>query len=488
MLFNSSEFMLFFPVVTILYFLSPHRYRWLLLLIASCIFYTAYIPYYIVILFIAIIIDYFLGIAIEKYEKHKKILLIIAILSTCSLLFVFKYFNFFNENVQALFALMDIKYSFTYSFILPIGLSFHTFQSLSYVIEVYKGNQKAERHFGIYSLYVMFYPQLLAGPIERPQNLIPQFYKKHYFDNARVSGGLKLMLWGMFKKVVVADNIAVVVNHIYGNLHGFAGMEISIAIILFPIQMYCDFSGYSDMAIGSAQVMGFKLMDNFNRPLSARTTAEFWSRWHISLNVWFRDYIYVPFVMKGKYSKSRKRYGLFLVCILSGFWHGAGWNFILWGGLIGFYMILESFTNNLKNRTLALLKIDIRSNLYKYCQIISTYMLLAFTGILFRVKDFSDIRYIIENLVKGWSRLLEKDLIRDILFNIFQGGKIQIAIIIVSITFMILIHRIQKHEEMRNMFLNKPIWFRWGLYYIMIFSIIFLGEYSSSNQFIYFQF
>lgn len=488
MLFNSSEFLIFFPVVTILYFLFSQKYRWLLLLISSCIFYMAYIPYYIIVLFIAIIIDYSLGIAIEKYVKHRKLLLIISILATCSLLFVFKYFNFFNENVQGLFGLINIKYSFTYSFILPIGLSFHTFQSLSYVIEVYKGRQKAERHFGIYALYVMFYPQLLAGPIERPQNLIPQFYEKHYFDKVRVSNGLKLMLWGMFKKVVVADNIAVVVNHIYGNLYSFAGVEIFIAIILFPIQMYCDFSGYSDIAIGSAQVMGIKLKDNFNRPLSARTTAEFWSRWHISLNIWFRDYIYIPIVMKGKYSKEKKRYGLFLICILSGFWHGAGWNFIAWGGLIGFYMIIASMTNNLKNKILALLKINIKSVLYKYYQIISTYMLLAFTGILFRVKDLSDIIYIMEHLVKGWRRLIHKDLIKGVFFNIFQGGRSQIIIVIMSIIFMILVHKIQKHEDMRNMFLDKPIWFRWGLYYIMVFSIIFLGEYSSSNQFIYFQF
>lgn len=286
MLFNSFQFLLFFPIVTLIYFLLPHKYRWFHLLVASCVFYMFFIPAYILILFITIFIDYFAGIWIEKSTNQgkKKTYLILSIISTCLFLFIFKYFNFFTDNFNGIAQLIHWNYSLkTMAIILPIGLSFHTFQSLSYVIEVYNGNQKAEKHFGIYSLYVMFYPQLVAGPIERPQNLLHQFYEKHEFDYVRVSNGLKLMAWGLFKKVVIADRLSVFVNQVYNNPYDYKGLSLVVATIFFTFQIYCDFSGYSDIAIGSAQVMGFKLMDNFNRPYFSKSISEFWKRWHISL-------------------------------------------------------------------------------------------------------------------------------------------------------------------------------------------------------------
>jgi len=298
MLFNSLEFLIFFPVVTLLYFLLPHRHRWWMLLAASCGFYMMFIPKYIIILAVTIIIDYVAGILAEKPDlsPHKrKSILTISILSTCLVLFIFKYFNFFNTNFAHLAALLHWNYPIAaLKLALPIGLSFHTFQSLSYVIEVYCGRQKAEHHFGIYSLYVMFYPQLVAGPIERPQNLLHQFYAKHAFDYQRVTDGLKLMVWGLFKKVVIADRLAIAVNTVYNDPHSFTGIPLIIATAFFAFQIYCDFSGYSDIAIGAAQVMGFRLMDNFNRPYFAKSIPEFWKRWHISLSTWFRDYLYIP--------------------------------------------------------------------------------------------------------------------------------------------------------------------------------------------------
>lgn len=296
MLFNSFHFVFFFIIVTTLYFLLPHKYRWMVLLASSCYFYMAFIPIYILILGFTIIVDYFAGIWIEKSEnKKRKLFLIASLIANIGVLAVFKYFNFLNDNLSIF--LNNLGYENTIprlGILLPIGLSFHTFQAMSYTIEVYRGHQKAERHFGIYSLYVMFYPQLVAGPIERPQNLLHQFKEKHYFEYERVVEGLKLMLWGLFMKLVVADRLAIYVDAVYNNTENHSGPTFILATIFFAIQIYCDFAGYSNIAIGSAKVMGFKLMTNFKRPYFSKNISEFWSRWHISLSTWFRDYLYIP--------------------------------------------------------------------------------------------------------------------------------------------------------------------------------------------------
>lgn len=256
MVFNSFSFVVFFAVVTTLYFWLPHKVRWLLLLLASCVFYMAFIPYYILILLVTIAIDYYAGIKIEESDGNKKKLyLILSVVSTCLVLIVFKYYNFFISNINDIATFFHWNSSLKLlGVILPIGLSFHTFQSLSYVIEVYRGKQKAERNFGIYSLYVMFYPQLVAGPIERPQNLLHQFYDEHVFEYSRVTRGLQRMLWGFFKKIVIADNLAFYVNKVFETPHAFEGLAFVLATFFFAIQIYCDFSGYSDIAIGTGGV------------------------------------------------------------------------------------------------------------------------------------------------------------------------------------------------------------------------------------------
>ena len=347
MLFNSFEFLIFFPVVTALYFLLPHRFRWFHLLIASCVFYMFFIPYYILILFVTILIDYIAGICIARTQGRKrKVYLWISIISTCLVLFVFKYYNFFIGNFNDLMNLIGWNYSSeTLAFILPIGLSFHTFQSLSYVVEVYRGNQKPEHHFGIYALYVMFYPQLVAGPIERPQNILHQFYEKHKLNYQDVSAGIKLLIWGLFKKVVIADNIASLVAIVYESPEEVSWYWLLLTTYLFAIQIYCDFSGYSDMAIGAARVMGFRLMENFSTPFMSNSFQELWSRWHISLSSWFRDYVYIP--MGGnRVSKWKVNRNLLFIFSLSGFWHGADWNYIIWGTLHGLYMVIENVLRN----------------------------------------------------------------------------------------------------------------------------------------------
>src|ERR1051325_9198543 len=343
MLFNSFEFLYFLGVVWTVNFLLPHRWRWAWLLGASCYFYMQFIPIYILILLITIVIDYYAGIWIEQTDDpiKKKRFLSLSILSVCAVLFVFKYFNFFNANAATLAKMIGWNYPVAaLRIILPIGLSFHTFQSLSYVIEVYRGHQKAERHFGIYALYVMYFPQLVAGPIERPQNLLPQFHRERNVTWEQFRDGLFLALWGLVKKVMIADCVSQYTDTVYNYNVNHSGTSLLLGTYFFAIQIYCDFSGYSDIARGVSRMFGIELMKNFETPYFARSIAEFWSRWHISLSTWFRDYVYIP-LGGNRVSIPRNFLNLFVVFLLSGFWHGANWTFIVWGALHGAYLVIE---------------------------------------------------------------------------------------------------------------------------------------------------
>lgn len=488
MLFNSFQFLLFFPTVTFLFFLLPHRFRWQLLLLASCLFYMAFIPAYIAILGVTILIDYSAAIWMETpgiTAKKRKGILTLSILSTCLVLFVFKYFHFFNANFAGLAHFFGWNYPIsTLKIILPIGLSFHTFQSLSYVVEVYRGKQKAEHHFGIYALYVMFYPQLVAGPIERPQNLLRQFYIQHDFDYRRVTDGLKLMLWGMFKKVVIADRLAIAVNQVYGNPHAYTGWPLIAATIFFAFQIYCDFSGYSDIAIGSAQVMGFRLMDNFNRPYFSKSIAEFWKRWHISLSTWFRDYLYIP--LGGNRVKTwRWQFNLFITFLVSGFWHGANWTYIVWGAIHGFYLICSLWTRNFRQAFCRAVLLDQHPFFHKCLRVGMTFTLVCFAWIFFRANNISDAGYILTHMFQG----LHRGLKLTGGWQLLQMGldRYELTVAAVAIGFMESIHLVQRHRSIRHMFAEKPIWFRWAVYYALVFGMVFFGVFEK-RQFIYFQF
>ncbi|MFD2144187.1 MBOAT family O-acyltransferase [Mucilaginibacter antarcticus] len=335
MVFNSLPFLIFYLLVTSLYFILEHKYRWGLLLAASCYFYIAFVPIYILILGFTILIDYFAGIYLEKTTapKKRKRLLVISLIANIGVLAVFKYYNFFALNINVIGNGGWLGYL---KILLPIGLSFHTFQAMSYTIEVYRGNQKAEKHFGIYALYVMFYPQLVAGPIERPQNILHQFYEKHPFNFEDLKAGLMQMATGMFKKVVIADRLAIAVDGAYLHPQTQSGGSLLIATLLYGFQIYCDFSGYSDIGIGAARTMGFRLMDNFRSPYFSRSVSEFWSRWHISLSTWFRDYLYIP-LGGNRVAVPHWYLNLLIVFVVSGFWHGANWTFIIWGALHGIF-------------------------------------------------------------------------------------------------------------------------------------------------------
>lgn len=488
MLFNSFSFAIFFPAVTILYFLIPHKYRWSLLLTASCVFYMAFIPIYILVLALTIVIDYTAALFIEKAEgKKRKRFLIVSIVSTCGVLFVFKYFNFFNANLSQLARFLHWNYSIeSLSLILPLGLSFHTFQSLSYVIEVYRGNFKAEHHFGIYALYVMFYPQLVAGPIERPGNLLHQFYEKHAYDDQRVMNGLKLMVWGLFKKMVIADRLTILVDQIYGNPAHYTGVPLIAASLLFAYQVYCDFSGYSDIAIGAAQVMGFRLVDNFNKPFFYPTsTADLWRRWHMSLMSWFRDYVYVPLGGNRK-GKWRGYFNIFIAFALSGLWHGSKWGLILWGAMNGFFIIFSIWTRDLRKRVVQRVGLDRFPAFHKVLQATMTFLLFCFGAPLFRAESLSDAYYIVTHLGAGLGSAAGIQMSFKSLYGL-NIGKYELIVALVSIGFMEFIQKIETQEGMRHLLSEKPVWIRWPIYYILLLFLILFGEYNDQT-FIYFQF
>jgi alginate O-acetyltransferase complex protein AlgI len=497
MLFNSLSFVVFFPIVTVLYFLCPGKWRWALLLAASCYFYMSFVPVYILILGATILVDYWAAIWMEKSEGPKrKQILWISIGVTCLILFVFKYFNFFNSNMAALAEFLHWNYSVeALQLILPIGLSFHTFQSLSYVIEVYWGKQRAERHFGIYSLYVMFYPQLVAGPIERPQNLLHQLRERHRFEYQRVTDGLKLMAWGMFKKVVIADRLKEYVDIVYANPAGHDGVNFIVATVFFAFQIFCDFSGYSDIAIGSAQVMGIRLRQNFNRPYAAPSVGEFWRRWHMSLMSWFRDYVYIP-LGGSRVSVPRWCWNIFIVFLMSGLWHGANWTFIIWGALNGLYVVLGTLTKKWRDQWTRAIGLAARPRIHRVIQIAVTFVLICFSWIFFRAQSLPDALYIVRHLFSGVGDLCLKIVTQMQSVNSGQGllsglllkfDKMEFLFMIALIVGMEWIQYIQEHSA-RPVLAHKPVWVRWTVYYGLIIGILLFGVFNQENQFIYFQF
>ena len=481
MLFNSIEFLIFFITVTFGYFAIPHKFRWLWLLSASCSFYMFFVPIYIFILGFTIVIDYFAGIFIENaVGNQRKFFLILSLIVNIGVLAVFKYYNFFIENIKAISQNPFLPYL---TILLPIGLSFHTFQAMSYTIEVYRGNQKAEKHFGIYALYVMFYPQLVAGPIERPQNILHQFHEKHHFSYENVTNGLKLMAWGMFKKVVIGDHLAMMVNKVYDNPTQYEGLPLIISTVFFAFQIYCDFSGYSDIALGSAQVMGFKLMKNFDHPYFSKSISEFWRRWHISLSTWFRDYLYIP-LGGSKVPYYRQLFNLFLVFMISGLWHGASWNFVIWGALHGLFLVLS----RLHEKYLPSLQLKVTNLFSKIIHILTVFILVDFCWIFFRAKTFADAKYIITHLFSNieLSDFKNFEFIRG---NILLGQSKQIFLVtIFSLIIMETVHYFQRNRSISNYLSNQNKWLRWGIYYFFISWILLFGAFDKPSQFIYFQF
>ena len=472
MVFNSIEFLIFLPIVVALFYVLPQKVRWLMLLVVSCVFYMWFVPKYILILLVTIVVDYAVGLLMERYAdqpRKKKAFFIFSIVSTLTVLLIFKYLNFLTANLDQLCSSLGMETHLMTHIILPIGLSFHTFQSMSYVIEVYRSHQKAERHFGYYSLYVMFFPQLVTGPIERPANLLRQLHEEKKFRYENISKGMRLILFGFFIKMVVADHLGEYVDEVYGHLDEYNSWTVLCCMVFYSFQIYCDFFGYSTIALGSAKLMGFDITDNFKSPYLSKNIAEFWHRWHISLSTWFRDYVYIP--LGGSRVKfGRWMFNILVVFVLSGIWHGAAWTFLLWGFAHGLLHIVEKVLRDRmpkKETQSKWLKISIDA----LCML-KTFVLVTLFWVMFRATDFEHLKAIFETA-----------------FTNFHGGE-QMSVkpcMWIYLGLFILSDIVLRNTRFDVWCEDKPMAVRWLIYAVLVFMVIACSS-VFNFPFIYFQF
>jgi len=451
--FHSIQYLIFFPSLAILYFLTPRSRQWVLLLMASGLFYLAFIPAYIFLPLFLILLDYFSGLFMEKLKaRQKKFLFIATVILNLLPLLIFKYSNLPFPSL---------------SFILPVGISFYTLQSLGYIIDVYRGNQKAEKHIGYLSVFILFFPQILAGPIERASRMIPQFKEPHVYEETRVTDGLLLILFGFYKKVVIADNLALVANHVFNNTSGFVGIPLIVAILAFTFQIYYDFSGYTDIARGSAKVLGFNIIENFNHPYFSTSIQDFWRRWHISFSSWLRDYVYIP-LGGNRLGRTRKYLNIFITFLISGFWHGAGWNFVLWGAYNGITIIITDLFSGLKTLS--------RLTSIKLISIPVSFLLICLGWIIFRSSSITEVVYIISHIPQNFLPF-NQSFFSDIISE-------KIALLIIVSVFIIEFFPCLK---IKNKPLVLPKWSFWFICAFAVLAIINLGV-VKSVPFIYSQF
>ena len=491
MVFNSLEFLLFFPVVLIIYYLLPsQKYRIWFLLAASCYFYMSFIPAYVVILIISGFVDYTGSNLIEKFRdspKIKKICLLAPIIIDLTLLGYFKY-AYFTADIINFFGLkIGLNPLELPKIILPIGISFHTFQGIGYMIDVYKGKIKAEKNPVTYSLYLMFFPQLVAGPIERPDNLLPQLKTKHDPDAENFTEGIRIALRGFIKKIVVADLSAKFANEVYNNPGNATGPLVIVATLLFAFQIYCDFSGYTDIATGCARMMGIKLIKNFDKPYISKNVKEFWTRWHISLSSWFRDYLYIP-LGGNRVAVPRYLMNLMIVFLVSGIWHGADWTFVIWGALHGFYQITGYLTRNIRAKAYKRLKINQNGKIARAWQNACTFVLVCFAWIFFRANNVSELGILLNRLFFSWPSNLGEIFTS---FNNIGYGTVQIAITILSVYIISvldlspgLVSNNNQNGKFNFLYVNKYVLSIW----VIAFAWLILLAGGGASAFIYFQF
>ncbi|MEG2176929.1 MAG: MBOAT family O-acyltransferase [Oscillibacter sp.] len=485
MLFNSLQFLLFFPIVTLLYFAIPHKVRWMWLLAASYYFYMCWNPKYAMLIGTSTVITYVTGLLIDRAKtvSHKKIWVGLSFGSNLLILFFFKYFDFAIANINALLSFSGLSLiTPAFDVLLPVGISFYTFQALSYTMDVYRGDIYAEKNLGKYALFVSFFPQLVAGPIERSKNLLIQISEKHVFSYENMTRGLQLMLWGFFQKLVIADRVAIIVNQVYNDYTQYAGFQIVLATMLFAVQIYCDFSGYSDIAIGAAQVMGFRLMDNFNRPYFAVSIKDFWRRWHISLSTWFKDYLYIP-LGGNRCSRPRRYFNLMVTFLASGLWHGASWNFVIWGGLHGAYQIIGDLLSPLRKRFFKFFKTDTTAFSHKLLQMVTTFALVDFAWIFFRAPGASAAIDIIRRMFSVFNPWI----FFDESIYLLGLGKSEFWFMLLSIGILFVVSLLRQRMRLRETLATQNLWFRW-LIYIAAFYFVLYGMASTSQEFVYFQF
>lgn len=486
MLFNSIEFLLYFPLVALILFIIPKKAQWLWLLLSSYYFYMSWNPKYALLIFTSTIITFVTSLFIEKANtlNRKKTLVFISFSSNLIILFFFKYANFTLELVNELSSVfgMDINVA-RLDYLLPVGISFYTFQALGYTIDVYRGDIKPTRHFGKYALFVSFFPQLVAGPIERTTNLLPQFDKKISFSYYRMRDGLMLVAWGFFKKVVIADRVAVIVDQVYNTPVAGDGFGSLIAMLLFSVQIYCDFSAYTDIAIGISRILGFDLKKNFDNPYIAQSITEFWRRWHISLSTWFRDYLYIP-LGGNRFGKKRMLINLFIVFLISGLWHGAALTFVVWGAIHGILVVFEKLYYKSQQKMYSKLKWNTKRFSFKLYRVLITFTLVTIAWVFFRADSFASAIDVFDNL---------KNLKINHFFNgtIYKYGlsEHEVRILLGSIILLFTVEILNVKFNIKKRIFKQNIVLRWGIYFSIIFFLLIFGYYNNEQaNFIYFQF
>ena len=491
MTFNSWEFLIFFPVVAGLYFLLPKKLKWPMLLIASYFFYMYYQAALVVLILGTTLVSWLASNVIARTEKKwlSKLMLTLTLVVCFGVLFFFKYFDFLSGSVLGLVTLFGgSRDPVVLDLILPVGISFYTFQTLSYVIDVYRGDIEPERNFFFYALFVSFFPQLVAGPIERPGNLMPQLRETHKPQRDNLIRGSKQMLLGFFKKICVADVVAVYVNSVYNNPDGANGPSVLIATVLFAVQIYCDFSGYTDIATGCARIMGIRLMKNFDHPYTATSIKEFWGRWHISLSTWFRDYLYIP-LGGNRRGRGRKLLNIMIVFLVSGLWHGANWTFVVWGAVHGIYQVLGDLTISTRNRLLSKMKLSPSHPVVVWGRRIGTFILVDLAWLFFRANSLTDAGVLLSKLFGGWGGDLSST------FSVMGFGErpfdiiVSILITLFAISILLIIDRLLVFHDEND---GSGVLTKNGSFAFFVLAIafvwIFLLSRGVESGFIYFQF
>ena len=479
MLFNSLNFLIFLLIVVSVYYILPHKFRWVFLLFASCYFYMAWKAELIVLILFSTFINYICAVLMDKHRQKAKAILTISLIINFGMLFVFKYLLLINQTVIYFFGKSTLG---NFNIILPMGISFYTFQAVGYTIDVYRQAVKPQRNYFKFTLFITFFPQLVAGPIERTENLMPQLFEKTDFKLSNILEGAKIMSYGFFMKIVIADRASIIVNTVYNSpkFHGFLGFF--IATILFAVQIYCDFAGYSEIAMGCAKMLGIDLMRNFLSPYFSKNVKEFWRRWHISLSGWFKDYVYIP-LGGNRRGKSREHINLMATFLLSGIWHGANWTFLFFGALNGLYQVIGSIKDNLLKRPKNY-KGNPLTNIFR---VATTFMLVGVSWIFFRANTVEDAFYIITHFFWGFRDSLSAQGTYNAI-NALGANIVEMLVLLVSIIFLFIVDFIQKDDYIHHILNRKFFLIRYAFYYFVITAILLTGVFTSGSEFIYFQF
>ncbi len=481
MLFNSFSYLIFFTIIVFLYYTIPNKYQYVLLLIGSYYFYMCWSPILIILILFSSLINYLLSILIYQDKKNDKLYLSTALIINFSLLFIFKYLNFassvfidwFNINRQP------------FSIILPMGISFYTFQATGYTIDVYRGKLRPEKNFFKFSLFITYFPQLVAGPIERAENLLNKLFRKKRFNIINIELGFKYMIYGYFKKIVIADRISIIVDNVYNSPTSYSGLALIIATFFFSIQIYCDFSGYTDIARGSSKMLGIDLIENFKQPYFSKSIKEFWTRWHISLSTWFRDYLYIPL---GGNRKGYRRTMLnnFITFLVSGIWHGANFTFIIWGALNGLFNTIGDLTKPIKSKVLKKLHLE-NTFIHNFFSVVITFLLTSFCWIFFRANTISDAFYIVSNIFVDYNLFFDNQYIFNTLTSI-HNNLFEILLSFILIILLMFFDFFAGSSDIHLKLLTKNKIIQFIFYYIIIFLVLTMGVYFGQGEFIYFQF